>query len=944
MVKNIFNKDNSNNGIIDYKLIADNTYDCEVYRDKDLKLVYVSPSFERLTGYKVKDVLTGNINFKYFTEKESIPIVEKMLNDVLKGNSINDKEFKVLRKDNKEVWVSISSNPVKDNFGKVIGIRSSIRDINDKKTEEEKLKKSEERYKNLADNLDEALFLLGIDKRFIYINSIAEKMFKMPRDKIIGKTFYDIFPKNIADIQEKSLISVIKNGKKYELEQHSTYKGETRWYHTRLCPIKDENDKVTSVLIIAKDITHKKNYEEKLKDSEEKYRELIDNADDQILLIDKDYRYLSVNKKLASTLNKKPEEIIGKTVNKVYPKNQVALFVKNLDQVFKNGKNLNIDETINLPSGQIWVNSTLTPIKDDFGNVKYIIGIVRDISEKKKVEDVLIKKNQEIEFILDSVPAMVFYKDTKNNMIKVNNEFSNAMGLSKNKIEGKNSFEIWPKKQAEEYWNDDKYVINTGRPKIGIIEKMPSSEGIRWVKTDKIPFRDNDGNVNGIVGFATDITNQKGAEEALTESKNFLNSIIQNIPDMIFVKDSKDFKFEEMNHAGEKLLGLQKEKILGKTLLERFSKKQSDFFLEKDREVIKSGKLLDIPEESINTPAGLRILHTKKIPLFDEKGNPKHLLGISEDITDRKNAEEKIKESEEKYKGLFEGSKDPIMTLELPSGRFTSVNKAALELFNVKSEKEFLTLTPADITPKYQPEGELSSEKIKKMNEIVLKKGSNYFEWLHKKLNGEEFYASVLLSKIKIGDRILLQANVRDITEKKIIEDELSFKTNLLETQSETTPEGILIVDINEKIIFSNKNFVNMWEIPDKTLKTNDDKQIIGSVINKLENPDEFIEKVKYLYIHKDEKSHDIINLKNKKYFERYSVPLFGKNNEYLGRIWYFKDISEQKTAENEIISKSQELEKFNQFAVGRELKMIELKKEINELLMKLNEKPKYGV
>jgi len=120
----------------------------------------------------------------------------------------------------------------------------------------------------------------------------------------------------------------------------------------------------------------------------------------------------------------------------------------------------------------------------------------------------------EYETILDSVPALIFYKDRENRMVRVNKAFAEAMGLPKERIEGKGCSEIWPD-QAEQYWNDDLEVMKSGRPKRGIIEPLVTSDGTRWIQTDKIPFRDEAGRTTGVIGFAIDITERRRAEESV---------------------------------------------------------------------------------------------------------------------------------------------------------------------------------------------------------------------------------------------------------------------------------------------------------------------------------------------------------------------------------------------------------------------------------------------
>lgn len=125
----------------------------------------------------------------------------------------------------------------------------------------------------------------------------------------------------------------------------------------------------------------------------------------------------------------------------------------------------------------------------------------------------LIKIQKEQEMILDSIPAWIFYKDIENRFIRVNNSFSKIMNISKEELAGKSLFDIYTKEQAEAYWKDDKEVISSGNAKTNIIEQMDSPFGKLWVKTDKIPNRDEQGNIVGVIGFTIDITLQKKAEE-----------------------------------------------------------------------------------------------------------------------------------------------------------------------------------------------------------------------------------------------------------------------------------------------------------------------------------------------------------------------------------------------------------------------------------------------
>ncbi|MEA1935732.1 MAG: response regulator [Thermodesulfobacteriota bacterium] len=146
---------------------------------------------------------------------------------------------------------------------------------------------------------------------------------------------------------------------------------------------------------------------------------------------------------------------------------------------------------------------------------------------------------------------------------------------------------------------------------------------------------------------------------------------------------------------------------------------------------------------------------------------------LNREITERKRAEERLKESEGRHRMLFKSSRDAIMTLEPPTWAFTSGNPAAVEMFKSRDEEEFTSLGPGDLSPEKQPDGMPSGEKAKNMIMKAMDEGSNFFEWTHKRVTGESFPTTVLLTKVELEGKVFLQATVRDITERKRAEEAL---------------------------------------------------------------------------------------------------------------------------------------------------------------------------
>jgi PAS domain S-box-containing protein len=237
--------------------------------------------------------------------------------------------------------------------------------------------------------------------------------------------------------------------------------------------------------------------------------------------------------------------------------------------------------------------------------------------------------------------------DLKGNFIDVNKSYCKMTGYSKEELLKMNLSDIELKEKPYEIKEHIKKVFKKGGDNFETIHKR-KDKNLIYLEVTVNYIKD----YRQFFVFFRDITYKKITEEKIKKNEIFLNSIVENIPDMIFVKDAKNLKFELFNKAGEQLLGHNRKDMIGKNDYDFFPKVQADFFTKKDREVLNNKYLLDIPTEPINTKNGQRILHTKKIPILDENNNPIYLLGISEDITEKKRIEEQLKRQFEELKEL----------------------------------------------------------------------------------------------------------------------------------------------------------------------------------------------------------------------------------------------------------------------------------------------------
>lgn len=270
------------------------------------------------------------------------------------------------------------------------------------------------------------------------------------------------------------------------------------------------------------------------------------------------------------------------------------------------------------------------------------------------------------------------------------------------------------------------------------------------------------------------------------------------------------------------------------------------------------------------------------------------VLVAAHNVTDRLRTQVLLQDSEAKYRVLFEDSSDAYWLLS--SDGYVDCNTAALNMFGFTDKKEFTH--PADVSPPTQADGTPSRLAAGARIASALSKGKERFEWLHRRKNGEVFPAEVRLSALQLGGRNLIMATVQDITERKRNEEVLTFKSALLEAESETTLDGVLAVDENDRIILANRQFGAHFGVPQEMLDAKDDRALLNFVTDQIEDSETFLQRIGHLYRHPEERSTDEIRLKNGKTFERYTAPLEDSGHGHRGRIWYFHDITKRRAME----------------------------------------------
>lgn len=445
-------------------------------------------------------------------------------------------------------------------------------------------------------------------------------------------------------------------------------------------------------------------------------------------------------------------------------------------------------------NGEVFpVEVTVAPVED--GKKRYFVASVIDITRRKQAEAELKKHRNQLQEMVAEQTAMVRQQariidqahdsivttDLDGFVTNWNRGAERLFGYQAAEMLGQHIAEVYPPEEHEHF------LENVIKP---LKEKGSYETEVRMQRKNGATFDallslsmlfDEDGTTPvGVIGYSLDITERKAAEALLRDKEADLS------------------RAQAIVHMGSWHVDMLKNKVTWSDETYRIygvspgTPLDLDFFVScvhpDDRD-----KVLQHWNAAIQGEPYLvehRIIVGDKIKWIREQAEmvtnaDKQMvsaLGTALDITEQKQAETKLRETEERYRVLFAESSDAIMTLAPPSWHFTSGNSAAIKLFGAKNEEEFKSLGPWNVSPASQPDGRGSSEMAQQAIMKAMQEGSNFFEWQHCRIDGTEFPATVLLSRVKISGKTLIQATVRDISVNKAAEKALQDAKEAAET------------------------------------------------------------------------------------------------------------------------------------------------------------------
>lgn len=387
------------------------------------------------------------------------------------------------------------------------------------------LRESEENLRATLNSIGDAVIATDTQSRITRMNPVAEQLTGWTFEEAKGRPLTEVF--NIINARTKETAvnpvkQVLESGEIIGLANHTMLIARgTAVYQIAdsAAPIRDNHHLITGVVLVFRDVTHEYWMQDALREREAQLRTLIEAIPDLIWLKDPEGIFLICNSKVERLFGAKEAEIAGKTDYDFVDKETADHFRQKDLEAIATGKAIVFEEEVIFASDghRELIETVKTPMVDSEGNLIGVLGIARDISQRKQAEEALRESKNMLSNVLNTIPVRVFWKDLNGIFLGCNRLFAQDVGKNNpEEIIGVDDYSLSSVEQAELYRNDDRYIVENDLSKINYEEPQTTADGtLAWLNTSKIPLRNSNGEMIGVLGTYEYITERKRAEQLL---------------------------------------------------------------------------------------------------------------------------------------------------------------------------------------------------------------------------------------------------------------------------------------------------------------------------------------------------------------------------------------------------------------------------------------------
>lgn len=801
--------------------------------------------------------------------------------------------------------------------GRVSQIIGTAEDITERKRTEQSLRESELRFRELADAIPQIVWVAAPDGGLTHLNAKTTEYTGVRMDQLTGWSWEQVIhPEDVP-----GTIAQWTTTREQELPRDIEFRirrsdGSYRWHMTRQVPVRDASGAIVRWYGTCTDIDDLKRAQQSLRDSEVRFRLLFEGAADAIFWADAETGLLlQCNQAAEVLLGRDRSEIIGQPQAFLHPPEEADRYREMFRAHATAQSTAAMEVAVQRKDGRR-VDVSISPSVTLISGRPVIQGIFRDITERKQAEwrarksaefqGTIIRTAAEGICVCFSAPEFPFVRFSvwNNRMIELTGytqEEINLLGWYQS---------LYPDPEVRRQAELRMERMRDGDDLHAEMWEIIRKDGIARTVTISTSRVEIEGGVAGVVAMIQDITERKRAEAELRKAAELLRAVAEGTSDAIFVKD-RDGKYLLANQSACQFAGKPLEQVLGKDDSVLFDAEGARLVSEADREILQSG-LLKTSEVTLTANGVTRNFLSTKAPYRDELGNIIGVIGISHDITARKEVERRLRLN----KFSVDHAVDSVFWIN-SSSEILYVNEAACRTLGY-SREEMLGKMVSDIDPNFPPEAWPSHwEELKH-------RGSFTFESDHATKDGRMLKTEVTVNYLQHEGCEYNCAVMRDITDRKRSELEIRQSLSRLQATLESTADGILVVDLEGRIVDFNQHFISIWGFPvkmiDEARKSDiiasfNDHQAIQEMLAQLKDPDGFVRRVREMYLHREKPTFDVLEFKDGRVVERFSRPQ-RIDGRPVGRVLSFRDVSERRQMEVQL-RQSQKMDAVGQLAGG---------------------------